>query len=33
MLEMCALERAGDIEKRLREQSEELFDKAQEVTA
>ena len=29
----CALERAGAIEKRLREQSEELFDKAQEVTA
>lgn len=29
----CALERAGTIEKRLREQSEELFDKAQEVTA
>lgn len=29
----CALERAGTIEKRLREQGEELFNKAQEVTA
>ena len=29
----CALERAGTIEKRLREQSEELFDKTQEVTS
>ena len=28
----CALERAGTIEKRLREQSEELCGKAQEVT-
>lgn len=28
----CASERAGAIEKRLREQSEELFGKAQEVT-